>query len=156
MPDPTEPDRDETFADMANKDFDLELFPSGFVEGDQWNLDAISRSHLPINVTVSLSRAEVPTKHGLPDPNAAGRLAVSYEGGKIEIIPEKEEQSDGSKPTMGWKLRCHLRPTYVSELGYGATSARTEFLSLLDDDPNAAAALLDEFKVALTEALQTD
>lgn len=113
---------------------DEELFPLGVMEGDPWTLDQIRKSKKPIEVTVALSRAEVPMRDGLPDPGKSGRVAATHETAKYEVVPVKEEQPDGEKIIVSWKIRVNLRVTYVQQMGDTESVVKREFERLTVED----------------------
>lgn len=157
MADPTEnggtPDDGESIADRAEAivggaamDLDAEMFPLGVLEGDPWNLDMVRKSKKPVEVTVALSRAEVPMRDGLPDPNKSGRVAASHETAKYEVVPVKEEQPDGEKILVSWKIRVNLRVTYVEQMGDTESVVKREFERLTSEDVQRAAEVADELR----------
>lgn len=151
MPDPTEngsADGDMSIADraeLAAADEEMEtLFPEGFIDGEPWNLAQIHKSRVPVEATVSLSRAEIPLRDGLPDPNKIRRVAVSTCGGKFEAIPTFEEQPDGRSEIVSWKIRATLRATYVEQMGTPEQVVLQEFEKLTLDSPQRAAEIANE------------
>lgn len=150
MSDPTEngaSDGDETTlaqraaaaAEEAMNTDDLDvLFPDGYFEGDPWLLTQIHKERLPVEVTVSLSRAEVPVRAGIPDPRKAGRVIVSHEVAKYEPVPIREEGM-----IVGWKIRAHLRAIHVEPMGEVPEAIEREFERLMMTDRQAAALLAD-------------
>lgn len=152
MPDPTENGHteDDEWGGLAQRaaqaaglndpiDDPESLFPDGFMDGDEWNLDRVRKSKLPIEVTVSLSKAEVPLRGGLPDPGKVGRLSVRTGGGKFETIPIYEDEE-----IIGWKIRAHRRAMYVEPMGDPDEVIRLEFERLMMSDRQSAAVLADE------------
>lgn len=86
-----------------------EMFPLGTLAGDpRATLRTLIRSGLPVETTASLMSAEVPLRDGLLDPNEDGRVVVSFEAAKFEVVPKKKDDK-----IVGWKIRQVLRPTYV-------------------------------------------
>jgi hypothetical protein len=129
-----------------------EMFPLGTLSGDDLTPQKVVKRGLPVETTVALSRAEVPTSGGLMDPDKAGRCLVSYVPGKIEEVPQRD--GDEAK-VVGWKIRQHLRATYVQPAGDEADLIRAEFGALLELDSSAAGALLDELRSMAADALTT-
>lgn len=133
----------------ANGEHAEELFPAGSLEGDAKTPQNIIRKGLPVKVTASIGKAEVPMPTGgLLDPDKAGRVLVSYAHAKNEDVREEE----GGK-TIGWKIRQHLRATYVEPANDEAALIRREFEALLALDAERAGGLLDELKALAAEAL---
>lgn len=130
---------------------EAELFPVGSLAGDSVTAQTLVRRGLPTAVTVSLAMAEVPTKDGLVDPNRSGRVLVSYVPGKVEHVPERDD--DGK--VKGWKLRQHLRPTFVADANDETSVARNAFAALLATDAPAAGALLAELRQLAEAELTT-
>lgn len=78
------------------------------IPGDkQLSLAGLGNKKMPIEAEVSLMSAAVPAS-GLLDPDKEGRLIVSYVPVKYEYVPVRENGE-----VKRWKLRQHLRPTYV-------------------------------------------
>lgn len=124
-----------------------ELFPKGSLAGDSITPQTLVKRGLPIEVTVSLSKAEVPTKGGLLNPNKAGRVLVSYLPGTVHEVPQR----DGDEDTLiGWKLRQDLRATFVEDANDEANLIRKEFAALVQLDGAAAVTLLAELKSMVT------
>ena len=151
MPDPTENghtegDEGPTLAERAAQAAGLNdpieeldsLFPDGFVDGDEWALERVRKSKLPIEVTVSLSKAEVPLRGGLPDPNKVGRLSVRTGGGKFEVVPVFEDEE-----IISWKIRAHRRAMYVEPMGDPEEVITLEFERLMLTNRQSAAELAD-------------
>lgn len=91
-----------------------ELFPLGTLDGDpKKTLKNLLKANLPVEVTASLSSAEVPVNAGLIDPEDSGRVLVSFEVQKAaEVIVKRGK--DGK--IVGYKIRQTLRPTYVEQI----------------------------------------
>lgn len=124
---------------------EAELFPEGSLEGDNVTAQTYVRRGLPVEVTVALGTAEVPTRAGLLDPNKAGRVLVSFVPGGKRDVPIREDGSKTGK-VVGWKLRQILTPTYVADASDEATVCRNAFAALLATDAPAAGALLAELR----------
>lgn len=136
--------QDATNDDDADGDeADVELFPNGALAGDKVSPQTLVKRGLPVTVTVSLSKAEVPTKSGLMDPTKAGRVLVSYLPGTVHEVPQR----DGDEDTLvGWKIRQDLRAVFVADANDEAELIRVEFAALVALDPTAAAAVLGELQ----------
>ena len=80
------------------------------LEGDKpLTLAGLGRRGVPIESEVSIMSASVPVR-GLIDPDKPGRLVISYEPQKYEYVPVRDR---GNATITGWKLRQHLRVTYI-------------------------------------------
>jgi hypothetical protein len=123
----------------------IELFPDGSLEGDAVTAQTLVRKGMTTEVTVSLGRAEVPTKAGLLNPDKGGRVFVSYVPGKVEHVPDRDD--DGK--VVGWKLRQHLRPTYVQDANDDVNVAREAFGQVMALDAQKAAELHSELGAML-------
>jgi hypothetical protein len=133
---------------------EAELFPMGSLEGDEVTPQSIIKRGAPVEVTVSLSKAEVPLRgSGLLDPNRSGRVLVSFIPGVLEEVPKREDAGDPNKVT-GWKIRQNLRAVYVRPATNDADLIRAAFDSLMADDAAGAGALLDALREQLSSALQ--
>lgn len=99
---------------LEGMDDEPELFPLGTLDGDpKKTLKNLLKAGLPVEVTASLSSAEVPVNAGLIDPEDSGRVLVSYEVQKAaEVIVKRGK--DGK--IVGYKIRQTLRPTYVEAI----------------------------------------
>lgn len=124
---------------------EAELFPAGSIEGDAVTPQTYIKKGLPIKVTVSLSRAEVPTRAGLLNPDKAGRVLVDYVPAGKHDVPEREGGSATGK-VVGYKIRQELTATFVTDANDDATLARNAFAALLATDAPNAGALLAELR----------
>lgn len=122
-----------------------ELFPTGSLEGEGPSPQTLVKKGLPLELTVSLSRAEVPLRGGLLDPNRYGRLLVTYLPGKVEEVPVRDDENDPARVT-GWKLRQHVRATYVEAAADVPALIRAQFEQLAQAEPAAAGRLLDQLR----------
>lgn len=138
----------QSIEDLVDDDADQpELFPMGTLEGEGITPQRLIKKGLPVEVTVSIGKAEVPMPSGgLMDPNKSGRALVSYVFGKNEDIPQFE---DGN--IVGWKIRQNLRATYVQNANDEAELIRREFEALMALDGEAAGRVLDELKTLFSE-----
>lgn len=124
-----------------------ELFPFGSLEGeDTVTPQRMIKKGLPVEVTASIGKAEVPLKSGMLDPNRRGRVLVSYRFHKNEDIAQVE---DGD--IKSWKIRQNLKATFVEDAGDEATLIKREFANLMELDSAAAGRLLDDLKVLFTQ-----
>lgn len=85
-------------------------FPTGVIDAgaSKKSLKNLIKAGLPVEMTVSMMRAEVPLRGGIPDPEGQHRFLVTTELAKVEPVVQRE---DGK--VVSWKLRAHLRPVYV-------------------------------------------
>lgn len=127
---------------------EAELFPVGSVEGDSVTPQTLVKRGLPVEVTVALMMAEVPTKTGLLDPNKSGRVLVSYVPANVVDVPVRDNAATSADrySVKSWKLRQFLRPTFVADANDEAIVARNAFAALLATKPAAAGALLTELR----------
>lgn len=131
-----------------------ELFPMGTLEGEGPTAQTIIKKGAATEVTVSLSKAEVPNPGGgLFDPNQYGRALVTFLPGPHHPLPVRNDKADPAKVT-GWKIRQDLRVVHVAGADNAAGLIETEFEALLSDDAAAAGALLDRLTAAFREASQ--
>lgn len=109
-----------------------ELFPVGTVAGDpKTTLRNLIRAGVPTKLTCSLSRAEVPLTGGLISFEEDGEALVTYEAGKLEIVPEVErDENTGKRKLKGVKFRQNLRSVYVRPAGTLYT--REQVLDMFD------------------------
>ncbi len=124
-----------------------ELFPKGSLAGDEVTAQTLVKRGLPVEVTVSLSKAEVPSKGGLLNPNKAGRVLVSYLPGTVHEVPQRDGDED---ELVGWKIRQDLRATFVMDANDEQELIRSEFQALCLLDGSAARELLAELKAMAT------
>lgn len=129
-----------------------ELFPLGSLEGDTLTAQSYIPRKMPTQVTASLMSAEVPNRGGLLKPDHYGRLLVTYLPGKKEDVPLREERGNPAKVT-GYKLRQHLRVTYVEDANDVPALIAQEFEGLLAVDATTAAQLLERLNNVASEAL---
>jgi len=95
-----------------------ELFPLGSLDGDpKRTLKTLLRSNVPVEYVASLMSAEVPLQGGALDMEHNGQVLVTWEPAKVEIVPEREQDSGGSRKLVRAKVRHKLRPTYVQPAG---------------------------------------
>lgn len=141
---------DDVTQDDGGQEPDEELFPSGALEGDAITPQNIVKKGLPIQLVVSLSKAEVPIRgKGLIDPNKYGRALVTYLPGKLHPLPIRQDEHDGAKVTS-WKFTQDLRAMYVEDANDSAALIRTEFEALVAKDAPAAQVLLAELRELAT------
>jgi hypothetical protein len=141
---------DEATHDEDQDPDEPELFPSGALEGDAITPQNIVKKGLPIQLTVSLSKAEVPIRgKGLIDPNKYGRALVTYLPGKLHPLPIRQDEHDGAKVTS-WKFTQDLRAMYVEDANDSGALIRAEYEALVAKDPPAAQALLADLRELAT------
>lgn len=76
-----------------------------------------------IEVHYSLMSAAIKGKAGLPDPNKAGQLIVSYVPAGYDAKPIRNKP--GEPEVDRWKIVVQLRPTYIVALEAAAPDAAT-------------------------------
>lgn len=95
-----------------------ELFPLGTLDGDpKRTLKTLLRAGVPVEYTASLMSAEVPLQGGALDMENNGQALVTWEPAKVEIVPEREQDSGGTRKLVRAKVRHKLRPTFVQPAG---------------------------------------
>lgn len=135
------------------QDAQAEMFPMGALGGEGPTAQSIIRRGEPVELTVSLSRAEVPNPSGgLFDPNKYGRALVTFIPSTHHPLPLREDDAAPQKVT-GWKIRQDLRVTHVKPATDRVALIREEFQLLLDRDARAAGALLEELAAIASEVL---
>jgi len=122
-----------------------EMFPAGVLDGDAKTLKTLIRSGLPVETTIAMRSAEVPNRGGLLDPERSGKVLVTFEPDKYDVVPVREGEP-GNKRIASWKVRQMIRPTYVEGVDAATGDIEAAFEVLLDGDPNAAGALLDRLQ----------
>lgn len=133
-----------SISEMAEAEDDVEdegtLFPMGFLKGDEVTPARMIKKGLPVEVTVSIGKAEVPMPDsGLLDPERQGRVLVTYVFGSNQEIPVREEDK-----IVRWKIRQNLRAVHVASANDEVALITSEFDALLALDQAAAGALLDQ------------
>lgn len=134
--------------DLTDEDsVQAELFPLGSLEGeDTITPQRMIKKGLPVEVTASIGKAEVPLKSGMLDPNKRGRVLVSYRFHKNEDIALVEEGT-----IKGWKIRQNLKATFVEDAADETKLIKNEFASLMALDSAAAGRLLDDLRALFTQ-----
>lgn len=129
-----------------------QLFEDGVLDGDGVTPQNLIRKGLPVELTCSLSRAEVPLRTSLPNPGRYGRAIVTYLPAPAHAVPVRQDPADAAKVTS-WKVRQDLRVTHVRDANDSEALIAEEFETLLTDAPEKASALLDRLGAWTTEAL---
>jgi hypothetical protein len=130
-----------------------EMFPAGVLEGEGKTLRTLIKPGLPVELTCSIGKSEVPLRGGLPDPDKAVRVLVTAIFQKAEPIAQRDP--DAVKVT-GWKLRAHMRAVYVETVSPSDEGLiEQRFRAMLEVDPSAAAKLLDGLQKLAGESLVT-
>jgi len=134
---------------------ETELFPMGSLEGDEKTLGQLIRPNQSTEVTVAMTKGEVPSPTGgLLDPNKTALVLVTCEVGQYAEIPIREgTRADGDRKITGWKLRQQLTPIYVEKMAATGGVIEASFAALLQEDEPAAAALLDRMQARVEQAL---
>lgn len=118
-----------------------ELFPMGSLPGDDVTPSKLIKRGLPLEITVALSRAEVPVGGGgLFNPDKKGRALVSYLPGAVHEVPSRDGDDD---TVTSWKARQDLRVTYVEHANDEAALILKEFEALMALDEAGAGRVLD-------------
>ena len=152
-----EGDRDDagSIGDRAGNGDGEELFPLGSLEGDERTLGNLTRGK-PTEVTVSLSKAEVPLRGGLLDPSKLSRAVITYEPAKYVEVPIREQQPDGSRKIVSWKIRNVTRAVYAEALPDDPGDlARWALARLIAADPQAAARFADQVQEMVAEYMRS-
>jgi hypothetical protein len=137
---PDEEQQGRSLEQLADEESEAELFPQGSLAGDDLTPQKLIKRGLPTEVTVSIGKAEVPMPAGgLMDPGKSGRVLVSYAFFKNEEVAQRENGD-----IVGWKIRQHLKATYVQQANDEAALIRSEFDALIALDEAAAGRLLDD------------
>ena len=136
----------ERAADGEGAEPEQETFPAGLFEPkDTKTLKTLVASGLPVATTVSMGKAEVPLRGGLPDPNRLHRALVTARFHKAEPIAEYD--SDEETKVVAWKVRVTLKPRFVEVVD-----------SVVSVTPEQAAALVaavgDKVPAALDDLMQ--
>lgn len=131
-----------------------ELFPLGSLEGDETTLGGLVQPGQPVEVTVSMGTAEVPSpRGGLLSPHKEHLLLVTCEHAGYTEVPKREGDRVNGKTVVGWKTRQSLRPIYVERVAGEAGTIEAAFVDLLKADEQQAAALLDRMRERADRAL---
>jgi hypothetical protein len=126
-----------------------ELFPDGVIDGHGVSLKSLVKAGQRVEAKCALRRGEVPLRGGLPDPAKRVRLAVTAEAVGYLTKPERE---DGK--IVGWSAVADLRPIHVETLGVGPSGEiLIAYRELLNAEPSAAAALLEQMQTATADVL---
>ena len=127
-----------------------ELFPRGAVENDGKSIDVIFRRHrTKVETTVALSRAEVPLRGGLVEPDADVLLLVR---GTVSHYVPRPTRDDAGKQD-GWKVQTVLRSAYVESLGSEAQAIEGLYRRLIEKSPQGATEVLEAIRSIAAEHL---
>jgi hypothetical protein len=130
-----------------------ELFPSGVMDGGKTTLKTLVKPGQGHKTRVALSRAEVPLRGGLPDPDRQVRALVTGIFQNERTAAERDNEANPLKVT-GWKTTVNLRIEYVEHVpDTDAGLIEQRFKAMLEIDPRAAGVLLDQLKVLASEQL---
>lgn len=128
---------------------DEQLFPMGSLSGDGVPLSKLVKPGKDNKLTVSISKAEVPSGAGLADPDKDRTLLMTCEPGKVEVVPHKQ---DGK--VVRYTTRQTYAPIFIEPVQRGdAGRLEAAFRQLILDDPSGAAKALDAMKKRATEEL---
>lgn len=131
---------------------EAELFPLGSLDGDSITPQSLVKRGMDVEVTASLTRAEVPNRGGLFNPSKYGRALVTCLPSTAEYVPLRADDAHPQRVT-GWKLRQTLRVTYVTPADDVAELIRHEFEALLASDAEAAGKVLEAMRDTAAEVL---
>ena len=127
-----------------------EFFPRGSVEHDGKGMDVIFRKHrAKVETTVALSRAEVPLRGVLVEPDADVLLLVR--GTVSHYVPRPTRDEDGKQD--GWKVQTVLRSAYVESLGSEAQAIEGLYRRLIEKSPEGATEVLAAIRSIASEHL---
>ena len=130
-----------------------ELFPEGVVDGDGVQLKDLVKPGHTVELTCALSRAEVPLRSGLPDPNRRLRVMVTGVPGKLHPLPLREDAHKPLKVT-GWKIAQDVRVDYVECVPLEDEALiLNRVRAMLDASPQAAGALAEKINAIVAEYL---
>jgi len=130
-----------------------EMFEMGSLEGEGKTLKTLIKAGQGVETTVALSRAEVPLRNGLPDPDKPIRALVT---GVFQSAKELAKREDAGNPmkVTGWKLAVGLRADYVEAVPSTDEGLITQrFRAMLEVEPAAAGRLLEQLQALASEAL---
>lgn len=132
-----------------------EMFPNGTLEGEGKTLKTLVKPGQAVETTVALSRAEVPLRNGMPDPDRPVRALVTGVFQKATELAKREDSGNPMKVT-GWKLAVGMRVEYVEAVPADDGGLILQrFRAMLEVDPSGAGRLGDEIAKLLQEALAT-
>lgn len=127
---------------------DVQLFPMGSIEGDGVSLKTFIRGNRDNKLTVKIKSTRVPSGSGLADPEKDRVLLVTCEPGKVETVPHKEE----GKVVRYTTVQVY-EPIFVEGVQRGDVGRmEAAFKSMLTDDPDSAAKMLDRMQAAASMA----
>jgi hypothetical protein len=123
-----------------------EMFPSR-------TLKTLVKAGQAVETTVALSRAEIPLRNGLPDPDKPTRALVMGVFQSAKTLARREDDGNPMKVT-GWKLTANLRVDYVEAIPADDAGLITQrFRTMLEVEPGAAGRLLEQLQALASEAL---
>lgn len=109
-----EPEEPEELPRLPHEE-DEDNYPIGALFGDpDLTFARLKKSGRPVQVTASLTAAEVPIRDGkLLDPDKSGQVLVTVVPQKAELIYQREGLKDGDYTVTGYKIRQPLKTAYV-------------------------------------------
>jgi hypothetical protein len=147
---------DETVNNDAPDDKEgeqAEMFPNGTLEGEGKTLKTLVKPGQDVQTTVALSRAEVPLRNGLPDPDKPVRALVTGIFQSVKPTAKREDAGNAMKVT-GWKIAVSLRADYVEAVPATDEGLITQrFRAMLEVDPAGAGRLLEQLQGLTSESL---
>jgi len=130
-----------------------EMFPAGSLEGEGKSLKTLHKPGQAVETTVALSRAEVPLRNGLPDPDRPVRALVTGVFQSAKTLAKREDAGNPIKVT-GWKLTANLRADYVEAVpGDDEGLILQRFRAMLEVDPAGAGRLAEQINAMVGESL---
>jgi hypothetical protein len=130
-----------------------EMFPNGTLEGEGKSLKTLHKPGQAIELTVALSRAEVPLRNGLPDPDRPMRALVTGVFQKATTLAKREDAGNPMKVT-GWKLAAAMRVEYVEAVpAEDSGLIEQRFRAMLEVDPAGAGRLLEQLQALASASL---
>jgi hypothetical protein len=124
------------------------------VSGDDVQLKNLVKSGHTVTTSAALSRAKVPLRGGLPDPNRRMRMLIVGVPAKLHSLPVRENEAKPTEVT-GWDLTQDVRVDHVENVPLTESElVRNRFRALMDESPAAAGALHEELGAMLASELQ--
>jgi hypothetical protein len=130
-----------------------EMFPNGTLEGEGKTLKTLVKPGQAVETTISIGKAEVPLRNGMPDPDKPMRALVTGIFQSCKPTARREDAGNPVKVT-GWKLAVHLRADFVEAVPFDdAGLIAQRFRAMLEVEPSAAGRLLEQLQALASEAL---
>lgn len=130
-----------------------ELFPAGVMDGGKTTLKTLVKPGQSHKTRVALSRAEVPLRGGLPDPDRQVRALVTGIFQNEKTHAERDNEANPLKVT-GWKTTVNLRIEYVEHVPDSDDGLiEQRFKAMLEVEPAAAGRLVERLQALMSEQL---